>query len=148
MPNSDRIRSIWNDMKSRCYNSNVAIYPHYGGRGIEVCEEWKNSFREFEKWAVSNGYDDSLTIDRIDANKGYEPSNCRWATKQQQNRNKRNSIKVTIGDTTFDLADWADITGISYQTLYRRVVVYKWPKERYFEPLHKKMGKTQTIDFY
>lgn len=135
MPNSSRLRSTWNDMKSRCYNKNVAIYPHYGGRGISVCDEWKDSFKAFEDWALSHGYNDKLTIERIDVNKGYGPDNCTWVTKHQQMKNKTNSINITINGETHNLSEWAELSGIKYATLYRRVVVYKWPVERYLEPI-------------
>ena len=86
-----RLYSIWHGMKERCYNTKHKFYKHYGGRGIKVCEEWKNDFQTFADWALSHGYADNLTIDRIDVNGNYEPSNCQWATNAEQQRNKRNS---------------------------------------------------------
>lgn len=84
-----RLYSIWHHMKYRCNNPNAPKYPLYGGRGITVCDEWINSFPAFRDWALDNGYDDNLTLDRIDNNKGYNPNNCRWATSSDQNRNRR-----------------------------------------------------------
>ena len=84
-----RIYNIWNNMKYRCYNSKSNNYKHYGGRGITVCEEWKNSVQAFYEWAMSHGYSDELTLDRIDVNGNYEPSNCHWATVSEQNKNRR-----------------------------------------------------------
>lgn len=84
-----RLYRIWNGMKDRCFNKNSPDYNSYGGRGITVCEEWKQSFECFYIWAVSNGYSDSLSIDRINGDGNYEPDNCRWATASEQNRNRR-----------------------------------------------------------
>lgn len=94
-----RIRpyKIWVDMKKRCNNPKNKEYPNYGGRGIKVCVEWENDFPTFYKWAISNGYDDSLTIDRKDVNGNYCPENCRWSTLIEQGRNKRLSPKNTTG---------------------------------------------------
>ena len=76
-------------MKQRCNNEHNSIYAYYGGRGIKVCKEWENNFLAFYDWAIKNGYDDTLTIDRIDNDKGYCPENCRWVTMATQSRNKR-----------------------------------------------------------
>ncbi len=86
-----RVYGIWKDMKQRCYNLKAANYERYGGRGIKICEEWKNNPEAFYNWAMANGYAENLTIDRINNDGNYEPSNCRWITmkEQAQNRHKR-----------------------------------------------------------
>lgn len=84
-----RIYRIWSAIKTRCGNLNADNYKYYGERGISVCEEWKEDFNSFAKWALTSGYNDSLTIDRKDVNGNYEPSNCRWVTMAEQNKNKR-----------------------------------------------------------
>lgn len=84
-----RIYDIWHCMKDRCYREKNSKYHLYGGRGIKVCDEWKNNFVAFYEWAMENGYNDNLTLDRIDCDGNYEPANCRWATVTEQNRNRR-----------------------------------------------------------
>lgn len=115
-----RIYRIWQGMKDRCYNLNDPRYHRYGGRGIEVCPEWKNDFAAFYKWAMENGYADCCTIDRMDNDKGYYPENCRWATIEQQCNNRSSCIYITIGNATKTLKQWCDVFGLNYRLVYAR----------------------------
>ena len=96
---NSRLYAIWRNMKARCYNGNNENYKYYGARGITVCDEWRNNFEAFQEWAFANGYDNNArfgecTLDRIDVNGHYCPTNCRWATIDEQNKNRRNCKKV------------------------------------------------------
>lgn len=110
-----RLFTIWSNMKSRCYNPNNAAYENYGGRGIVVSEKWLADFQEFEKWALSSGYKDNLSIDRIDNDKGYFPENCRWADDYIQGRNKRNTIFSFYKGKMRSRSEIAEMTGIPYE---------------------------------
>lgn len=116
-----RIYKIWNSMKARCFNPNHQAYKQYSGRGIKVCDEWANNFPAFYSWAMANGYTESLTIDRIDNNKGYSPDNCRWTTYVIQENNRSNNRLVTIKNKTKTLSQWARDYGISSACLAWRL---------------------------
>jgi hypothetical protein len=117
-----RLYQIWNAMKQRCSNPNAISYPRYGGRGITVCQEWQDSFAAFRDWAVSHGYSDNLTIDRIDNDGKYEPLNCRWVTKkEQQNHTSYNRLYTYKGEK-LNVMQWAEKTGMSPNTLYKRLM--------------------------
>src|SRR5699024_6277604 len=94
--NNKRLYKVYESMKQRCLNPNNDSYHHYGGRGITICEKWVKDYSNFYKWATSNGYRDNLTIDRIDVNGNYTPSNCRWVGWEEQSTNKRNTIRVRV----------------------------------------------------
>lgn len=131
-----RLYVIWSCMKERCYNANMPSYCDYGGRGIGVCPEWKNSFAAFRKWAEETDYNEKAktgecTLDRIDFNGNYEPNNCRWTNMKEQQNNRRDNRRITFKNETHTLSEWADIVGINYKALHRRLK-QGWTIERAF----------------
>jgi len=131
----NRTYKAWKNMKDRCYNPRAISYPYYGGRGITVCEAWRDSFEVFLEDMGECPHD--LSLDRIDNTAHYGPSNCRWATRIQQHRNKRNNHLVTFKNQTHCIAEWVEITGISRGTIRSRLR-RGWSVERVLtEPVHK-----------
>lgn len=125
-----RIYSIYKDIIKRCTNQSHSTYKNYGGRGIIICEEWKNDFLCFYNWAINNGYKEDLTIDRINVNGNYEPDNCRWITKKQQSNNKRNSHYLTFKGQTSTIAEWGEKLNIRASKIRKRINQYHWTVER------------------
>lgn len=123
-----RLYAIYKHMICRCYNENDIRYDRYGGRGIAVSDEWSN-FENFMVWAYDNGYNDDLSIDRIDTNGNYSPDNCRWATKIEQANNKSNNRTYTFNGETHTIAEWARITDMPYKKLWKRFYA-GWSVER------------------
>lgn len=116
-----RLHSIWKNMITRCTNPANKNYDVYGGRGIVLCDAWMSSFEEFYHWAMQSGYNDTLSIDRINVNKGYGPKNCRWVTQKEQCNNTRRNINVEMNGETYTLKQWAEILGLKYNTVASRV---------------------------
>jgi len=104
---------IWSSMKKRCFSPKAINYSQYGGRGISVCEKWMF----FEGFFEDMGYSNGLCLDRIDNDKGYDPSNCRWVTYKENNRNKSNNVLIE-GKT---MAEWSELTGISKNVIWHRI---------------------------
>lgn len=123
---NSRIYKIYNGMISRCYKKYSSSYDRYGGRGITICKEWLDDFMNFYNWAIKNGYSDDLSIDRIDPNGNYEPSNCRWATAKEQANNTRSTVFLTYNGETKSASEWSRITGIRQGTIVRRKTSYGW----------------------
>lgn len=115
-----RLYKIYSKIKERCYYEKYPEYYLYGGRGIKMCDEWKEDFMNFYNWSMSYGYNDKLSIDRKDCNGNYEPSNCRWADDITQANNKRNNIKLTYNGETHTLPEWARKLNLPYSTLADR----------------------------
>lgn len=115
-----RIYNIWSNIKARCTNPNEKAYPYYGRKGITICDEWRNDFMSFYNWSMEHGYNDELTIDRINNQKGYQPDNCRWITFLEQQRNKTNNVLINYNEKNITLSELSKITGLSYSLLYNR----------------------------
>lgn len=111
------VYSRWQAMKKRCYQVGTAGYENYGGRGIKVCDEWKDNPSAFCEWALANGFSEELTLDRIDVNGDYSPENCRWATKTEQARNKRNNRIVEYNGKKMTEAEYSEITGVKHGSI-------------------------------
>jgi hypothetical protein len=119
--NTTRLYSIWCRMKQRCFYVNSLDYKFYGGRGITVCVDWRNDYKKFHDWAIANGYDKNLTIERTDNYGDYCPDNCKWTTRTEQSRNKRNNHKISFNGQTKTLAEWSEILGIESSLLRYRL---------------------------
>ena len=123
---------VWTTMKHRCENPKREKFKDYGARGIDVCEEWNDPNR-FIDWALENGYESGLQIDRIDNNKGYSPDNCRWVSPKTNSRNRRNTVYVIVDGAKKSAVEWAEITGISQYT------IYWWVREKGTEYAEKRI---------
>jgi hypothetical protein len=108
-----RLYGIWSGMKKRCNNPASSVYKHYGERGIKVCDEWESDYMAFRNWALENGYKEDLSIDRINVDGDYEPSNCRWANNLEQANNTRTNRYITYKGTTLTMAEWHRKLGIT-----------------------------------
>lgn len=135
--NKTRLYRIWSNMIQRCTNPKHDSFKRYGKRGITVCDEWRNDFLVFHQWALESGYDDSLSIDRVDNCKGYYPENCRWATSQEQTDNRRNgkpkgsNHNITYNGQTKSISAWSRELGINQNTLRGRII-RGWSIEKAF----------------
>lgn len=126
-----RLYRIWSGMKQRCLNPNAHSFPHYGGRGISLCEEW-HDYETFRNWALMNGYndEDDLTIERIDIDGDYVPENCEWVTKKRQSINKQNTLYVTLNGHTEPLVIWCRLFGLNYDSVWQRIHKYGYSPEK------------------
>lgn len=137
----------WHSMKARCLNKNNHNYSHYGMRGITVCYEWLQSFESFFDWAVSSGYKEDLTLDRIDNNGNYCPENCRWVTTSVQNNNRNVSLNITYNGNTKNLSEWCRELNLPYIRVYQRIIKYGYSFEEAITlPPHAMSGKRKKGD--
>ncbi|MBO5143013.1 MAG: hypothetical protein J6C46_08530 [Clostridia bacterium] len=118
-----RLHRIWHSMYCRCYYPSTNQYKNYGGKGIKVCEEWKHieGFINFYNWAMNNGYEENLTLDRIDNNKNYCPLNCRWISLKEQSNHRTNNVYYTFNGETKTSKQWCEVYGVSQTTLLDRL---------------------------
>jgi len=130
-------------MKNRCGNPKDKDYKNYGARGICICPEWFD-FDAFYNWAMSSGYKDDLSIDRINNDGLYSPQNCRWATVKEQSNNRRSNVVLCYKGETKTISEWSVNSGIPYGALHRRICVYGWPIEK---ALETPVGKRNYIAF-
>jgi len=148
MTRGEKIRPIyqtWRAILQRCENPNASNYKNYGFRGIKVCDEW-HKLIPFCDWALANGWKKGLQLDRIDNDGNYEPCNCRWATPQENNRNKRNNRMITFAGKTQCIAAWSDDTGIERHTLWARINRCCWPIERALTEPVKRRKRKETYE--
>lgn len=128
---------IWAKIKQRCRNPESQRYMDYGGRGIAICDEWHDDFDVFIEWAMNAGYEIGLTIDRMNNDGNYEPDNCRWITKKEQNRNKRTNVMVTYHNRTMSLMNWCEELDLPYYTIQKRIKKGMNPIEALEKPVKK-----------
>lgn len=140
----EHLYGVWNAMKCRCKNQKDKAYHNYGGRGIKVCREWRDNYLAFREWAYVNGYKRGLWLDRIDNDKEYSPTNCRWASTAEQARNKRSTRFVKYNGEQMCLTDAAAASGISFSTLSRRIEL-GWSEDRLFSPVAAKYSHGAAI---
>ena len=121
-----RLYNIWHEMRRRCYSKSKKEYDSYGGRGIGMCDEWRNSYIAFRDWALANGYQDDLTIERMDVNQGYSPSNCTWIPFERQAYNKQNSFFIEYNGVRKTITEWSREVDIHRNTLTHRLTNLHW----------------------
>lgn len=119
-----RIYRIFNHIKQRCLNPNDSKYKDYGGRGIKICKEWEDNFINFYNWSIANGYEENLSIDRIDNNGNYEPKNCRWVTNIEQQNNKRNNHIITYNNKEYTISNFCKKFNLNERLVRQRINVY------------------------
>lgn len=145
-----RLHYIYLSIKKRCFNPNSKAYKNYGARGITMCKEWsdtKTGYRAFEAWSLEHGYKQGLSIDRINNDGNYEPSNCRWATNYEQSNNKRTNHIITVNEKQYTLRQAQDVFHIPSDRIRCRLKA-GWPVEKaVFAPVNSKLGKKRKLIF-
>ena len=117
----ERTYNIWKHMIKRCDDENDNKYDYYGGRGIHVCDDWRNNYEDFRDWSLEHGYTDDLSLDRINNNGDYSPENCRWVDRYTQMNNTRRSRHITNENISHSISEWSRILGVHKATLRDRI---------------------------
>lgn len=117
----NKLYDIWHGMIRRCHDPRRKDYPKYGGRGIKVCDEWRESYSVFEKWAIAHGYKEGMTLDRINNKHGYSPLNCRWLSTRNQSYNRKTNHYITVNGETRTIEQWSIKTGLSPDCIVHRL---------------------------
>lgn len=144
----ERLHNIWYLIIDRCRNPESPCYDRYGGRGIDICDEWADGidgYFRFKEWALANGYSKDLSVDRINNNSGYSPENCRWATREEQGNNKCNNRMIEHDGKTMTISQWARELGVPMKNLHNRIVNLGWDIDRAFtQPYRKPRTKKES----
>lgn len=136
-----RLYTIYRSMVERCENPNSRSWEDYGGRGIQICDEWRQDFKTFYQWALDNGHKDNLTIDRIDNDGNYEPNNCRWVNYTVQARNTRGNRNIKINGETKCLTEWCEVLDVNIHTVKWRIANGMDHKTALLKPIKKRVNK-------
>lgn len=134
-----RLYSTWSSIKKKCYCKSNKDYKYYGGRDIKICNEWRDSFQAFYDWAMNNGYQENLTIDRIDVNGNYESTNCRWVDMKTQNNNQRKNVRLTYNNKTMTISEWSEYLNLPRSTI-------SWRKHQGYDDTECLFGKVNNGD--
>lgn len=129
---NEKLYRIFMQMKNRCYNQKCKDYKNYGNKGIKICNEWLKNYYNFQYWAINNGYEEGLTIDRINSNKDYEPNNCRWITKNMNSKFKGNTNNIIVYEITNSGRGWAKVLNKG---------------QNYINQMLKRKGLEKTIEY-
>lgn len=144
-----RLYRVWQNIHKRCTCETDEHYKRYGGRGITICDEWKNSFLAFEEWAYKTGYDENApsgfcTIDRIDNSLGYSPENCRWVGRSEQQNNRRVNHLLTVNGETHTISEWSRISGKTFGQIYNRLRRGWDAESAIFTPIDRRYSNGKT----
>ena len=143
--NKTKLHRIWMTMRERTTRKKCQSYKHYGGRGIKVCEEWQ-TYENFRDWALSSGYEEGLSIERVDNDGDYCPENCVWADRYTQANNKRTNVKITLDGQTKTMSEWARDYGICYKLVHARInKLGQSPEKAIKTPVHKRKSKYKGV---